>query len=940
MTTVIQRAFSGGELTPSLYARTDQSKYATGLRTMRNFFTMRHGGAANRPGTQYVCEVNDSSKTVKMLPFVFNSEQTYVLEFGNLYMRVIRNGVPQYDLNVIIEDISQEAACMVTATAHGLSAGDEVYISDVEGMTELNERNFKITNVNTDDFTLQEMDGLTDVDSRNFTAYDSGGTAQRVYEIATPYVEADLQELEISQSADVITIVHPTYSPRELSRSGHTSWSLDEITFAPTMTQPTGCTGSVGVAGSGTTRYKITAVNAETFEESLGGLNTTSKTITGITQADPGVVTATSHGFNNGDIVYIDGVVGMTELNGLEFEVANKTANTFELKGVDTSAYTAWSSGGTVNQVSVVLTSAAAPTAANPNTLSWAIVDGAGEYNVYKELNGVYGFIGIAGSNSYSDDASVEPDTTETPPEPRKPFSGTDNFPATTGIYQGRQLYGNLNNDTERNFASRSGDRKNFSNRSPLQDDDPVTWNLPGRQVNQIRHYLDLGTLLVFTSNGEWEVQGDASGVLKPGQINPVQRGYNGSAKLPPIVIGNTALYVQARGSIIRDLAYEFASDGYQGNDLTIFSAHLFDGYTIRDWAYQQIPHSIVWVVRSDGTLLGCTYIKEQQMLAWHRHDFQDGTVEQVVCVPEGANDALYVVVKRTIDGHTRRYIERFHQRLFSDIKDSVFMDSSLTYDGRNTNSSHTMTLSGGSDWDYEETLTLTSSAAYFTAADVGNEIHLTGSDGTLIRFTITGYTSTTVVTGTAHKDVPAAMQGVAISEWGKAVDEVSGLWHLEGEAVSVFADSFVVANPNNSAYTAISVADGAISLAKKYVVIHVGKPYTCDIETLDIDSLQTEPMIDKRKLVNKVFAYVEESRGLFAGTEAPASDSSFDNLNEFKLRNDEDYDSPAALLTEPIEITTQTTWTKTGHVFIRQTDPVPATILAIAPAGFLPFRQ
>src|SRR3990172_12607873 len=92
MSTVAQRSFAGGEIAPSLYARVDVVKYATGLRTCRNFLIQRHGGAANRPGTEFITEVKDSSKVVKLIPFIFNSDQTYMLEFGDLYMRIIRNG--------------------------------------------------------------------------------------------------------------------------------------------------------------------------------------------------------------------------------------------------------------------------------------------------------------------------------------------------------------------------------------------------------------------------------------------------------------------------------------------------------------------------------------------------------------------------------------------------------------------------------------------------------------------------------------------------------------------------------------------------------------------------------------------------------------------------------------------------------------------------------
>jgi hypothetical protein len=164
-----------------------------------------------------------------------------------------------------------------------------------------------------------------------------------------------------------------------------------------------------------------------------------------------------------------------------------------------------------------------------------------------------------------------------------------------------------------------------------------------------------------------------------------------------------------------------------------------------------------VWAVRSDGVLLGLTYVREHEIVAWHHHDFENGIVENVCVVPENDEDAVYLCVKRTIDGSDVRYIERMQTRAVQDIKDLVIMDSAITYDGRNTNGSHTMDLSGGTTWDNTETLTLTSSTAFFASTDVGNQIHLNtvDADGNItdqIRFTIKAFSSSTVVTGKAHK--------------------------------------------------------------------------------------------------------------------------------------------------------------------------------------------
>lgn len=941
MSTVSQRSFAGGEIAPALYARVDVSKYATGVRTLRNFQVMRHGGAQNRAGTTFVDEVSDSSKTVRLIPFIYSADQTYVLEFGNLYMRVIKDGSHIYEASQNITAITNANPCVVTyAGADNYANGDEVYVSGIVGPigTFLNNRNFKVVNVNAgaNTFELDYMDG-TNVNSTSFGAYTSGGTLKEVYTITTPYLEADLPDLQYVQSADVLTIVHPDYEPRELARLAEASWTLSLISFVPGIDQPDGGNMTSVAAGANSYRYRVTAVAEESYEESVPGFEAT-KVITGATQANPVVITSAAHGYSNGDEVYITGVLGMTELNGERYTIAGVAANTFQLSGVDGTGFTAYSSGGTVARTYIRVDAAAVPTSTNPHTVNWTAVTGAVEYNIYKEKNGVYGYLGTSATTDF-DDTGVDQDVTDTPPVERNPFEGSGNYPSAVTYYQQRLGFAATDNDIEKVWFSRAGQFKNFTVSSPIKDDDAITFSMAGRQVNRVKHMIDIGTLAIFTTGGEWAVEGGSGGVLLPGEINPKQYSYNGASSLAPIVIGSNALYVQGRGSIVRDFRFDFEVDGYRGNDLTIFSAHLFDDNQIVDWAYQQVPHSILWAVRDDGVLLGLTYVREQDMVAWHRHD-TDGLVENVVVVPEDTEDALYMVVKRTIGGATKRYIERVSTRNFATIKDATFLDSFLSYDGRNTNTSHTMTLSG-SGWTYTDTLTLTSSAAYFSSTEVGNEIHLTGSDGTIIRAEITAYTSTTVVSVKPNKTVPVSMRATAISSWARAVDEVSGLWHLEGEEVSIFADGFVVANPNNEAYDVATVDDGSISLDKCYSVIHVGLPYTSDIETLNIDTAQGETIADKKQLISKVTLFVEESRGAWVGPKPPEDETTdfLGGLTEVKVRNDETYDEPVELRTGTIDVNIKSEWNSNGRIFVRQTDPIPLSVLAVAPAGLFPFR-
>ncbi len=754
MISLIQRTFAGGELAPAVYARADLAKYQTGARTLRNFFVGRHGGAINRPGTEFICAVKDSSKTVRLIKFVFNASQTYVLEFGNLYMRVIRDGAQ-----------------------------------------------------------VESAPGVP-------------------YEIVTPYLEADLLTLQFIQSADVVTIVHPTYAPRELTRTAHTSWTLATITFTPSIAAP-GSVINSGAAGA-TNSWVVTTIKAETFEESVASTATT----------------------------------------------------------------------------------AAAATV----TVSWAAVAGAQEYNVYKQINGIYGFIGTAGGTSFVD-GGITPDTTGSPPVARTLFASATNYPSTVSYFQQRRCFANTDTSPEKIWASKSGMPKNFSISSPLQDDDAVTFSISGRQVNEVRFLLEVGKLVVLTSGGEWTVDGAGDGVLTPTAINLKQQGYSGCAEIAPIVISNSALFVQARGTIVRDLRYDLQTDGYNGRDLSIFANHLFEGYTLVDWDYQQIPHSVVWAVRSDGTLLGLTYVREHEVWGWHRHDTGDGdTFERVCSIPEGTEDAVYVVVKRTVDGETVRYIERLHSRLIGDLAaDAFFVDSGLSYDGRHTGAT-TMTVSSAGTWTVDDNLTLTASVATFAAGDVGTAEYVLRLGAESVRCIVTAYTSTTIVTVKPSRTVPVALRAVAAADWGKALNTVTGLGHLEGRTLSVLGDGSV--EPQ-----VVVSASGTIELSHAYELIHAGLPIEADLETLDPESVNAETIADKKKHLTSVTLRVESSRGIFAGPDE-------DHLYEYKQRTTETYGEATALTTGLVEVPVLATWNNHGRTLIRQSDPLPLTVLAVIPNG------
>jgi hypothetical protein len=413
---------------------------------------------------------------------------------------------------------------------------------------------------------------------------------------------------------------------------------------------------------------------------------------------------------------------------------------------------------------------------------------------------------------------------------------------------------------------------------------------------------------------------------------------------MKPIKVDGGALFVEGNGSVVRTFGFDYQVDGYRGNEASIFSAHLFDGYELQDWAHQRRPHSFVWMVRDDGILLGMTYVPEQQVMAFHRHDFLNGLVESVCSVREGIEDVVYLVINRTIDGVQKRFIERMANRQIETITDAVFVDSASEYNGTNTDDGHTMTISGGTTWEAGEALTLTSSTGFFTADDAtdGNAIHITSATGRLLRFQIQTYSSSTVVQGVADRDVPANLQGVARSTWGKAVRKITGLTHLEGRNVTVVGDGFLIANPNLSDFDLITVASGEIEFETPHVIIYVGEPIVADLETLNLDVIGDRITVDVTKQISGMTMWLQDARGLYVGASPPDDDSQDPiegletMLEEIKIRYEEGYDEPTALRSGIVSENVPGQFNDHGRVFARQLNPFPAGILAIAPAGYV----
>lgn len=750
------RSFAGGEIAPEMYGRIDLDKMQTGLAKVENFEILSHGPARNRAGFKWVNEVKDSTKRVRLIPFAYSAEQTMVLEVGDGYCRFHTQGATLLEASKVITAISQPAG-LVTSAGHGYSNGDWVFLDDIVGMTQLNTRFAVVSDSAANTFRIKDFSGAY-ITTGTYSAYVSGGTVARVYQIAQPFAEAHLFDVHYTQSADVLSVVHPTYAPRELRRIGATNWQVSTISFVPGINPPASTGVATGGPGGGTpvnTYYVSTAISADTLEES---------------EASPASAAALI------DLTVVGNYVDVTP----------------------------------------------------------AAVAGSLRYNIYKlKTGGLYGYIGQSDGTAFRDD-NIEPDMSQTPPESLAPFVGAGNYPSAVTYVEQRRAFAATDNRTQHLWMTRSATESNLTQSVPLRDDDAIVMPIKASQQNRIRHLVPLVDLLAFTVGGEFRIFAKNSDALTPASATPKAQSYVGANNVQPAIAENAVLYAQASGGHVREFAYTgegLAGAAFSNMDISVLAPHLFDGYTMVDMAFSRTSTCpVLWVVRSDGVLLGMTYVPGQNVRAWHQHT-TDGLFESCCCVAEGGEDVLYVVVQRTINSRQVRSIERLHTRQFTNQEDAFFVDCGLSYSG----------------------------------------------------------TATTIITG---------------------------LWHLEGRSVVALADGAVV--------DGLTVTAGTVELPALASVVHVGLVINAELQTLPV-SYQTDEAFGQGvvKDVNKVHLRVSRSGAMHVGPTGG-------RMVEAKRRTTESYGEAPALRTGWDHLNVAPKWDDDAGVTVQMRTPLPLTVLAM----------
>ena len=965
----LQASLVGGELAPTLWGRVDIARYQNSLKVCRNFVVYPYGGVKNRAGSRYLGTVKDQTQRCRMIPFSFNTSQTYALEFGNLYMRVWSNGGPVYGL---VTNLS------------AYQSGTTYAVGDIV-------KSFNVPYQSLQAGNLAHTPASSPTYWAPMNTVTIGGANYYLVEIATPYLTADLPLLKFTQSADVMTIAHPNYPTQQLKRYANDHWtmtafnylngpfqsqnidlnftmSVDKATGIATVTasKPVFTTAHVGLlmyleqkdygipweVGKSVSLGNLRRSDGNYYQVVGGTAGGAGPWTTGTLQPintvdiwnDGGVNWVFVHpGFGNGLIqptglttnpsatckLEVKSRLPDSLIPGAGGSVINLTNITIDgLYAVCTAA--AFAGVGTGDTVAYSITYTGISGTTTVTGTSIAIVDSPTEIRFYITLDfdidhTVFGFVSGTVQDISSGVASA--------PSYKWAFGAWGpslGYPAAVAYHQQRLVFGNNANQPQTIWMSKTGSFNDFGVSSPVLDDDAVTFTLASTKVDTIKTLMPTNRLMVLTAGGEWVVGNSAQDVITPSNISCILQGYRGASDLPPIGVGNTTIFLQRQAQVVRDLSYQFANDSFTGDDLTVFANHLMEGHQIQEWAYQQIPITCLWAVRDDGVLLGLTYMKEQQIVAWHRHD-TPGAYESVCCISEGSEDVLYAIVNRTINGATCRYVERFDTRVVTDIKDGFFVDAGLSYDGRVKTvggvssttdlTGVTVTISGGTLWSETETLNLVASSALFAypaQTDAGDQLVFMDSTGTIAyRLTIVATTDSTHATAIPNRTLPVTYQNAARSDWFMARNTFSGISHLEGQTVNILADG--------NTQTSRTVTSGTIVIDPPAYRVHVGLPITADLQTLDLSVPNIETILPKAKAIPAVRILVNESRGIWAGRD-------FTHLTESKIRSFENYDVPTNLFTGIAPIRIITSWGPEGDLCMRHTTPDPISILALIP--------
>lgn len=594
----IRSTFNAGELSPLMEGRTDVAKYNNGCKICENFIPSVQGPAVRRPGTRFVNEVKDSTDRTWLVNFRFNITQSFMLEFGDFYIRFYTN--------------------------HG-----------------------------------QVL---------------SGGLP---YEIASPYAIADLTDsdgtftLGYVQSGDIIYFTHPSYPIYKLSRISNTNWTMTAATllngpfeeqntnksiqvYASAVSGSVTLTASSGIftADHVGSLFFLQPQDLSSIKPWYAGQEWTTNPVNEKRRSDGKTYNCTTNGTPTAGKVWRTGASKPTHTYGTaaDGDYSSRTGTVVEREGLD-----------------------------------WQFVDVG------------YGYVTITGftsstvvtatvSGDYQLPAGVVGVGNKTFRWAWGSFSKANGYPEHVTFFRERLVFGK----GIKLYFSVAGDFENFAAKDDTNQvvaDRAIQVTLSSDHVDDIEWIIPSQGLLIGTSETEFAcTEATTNQAFGPANVKIEQQTSDGSRGVYPVTVGFSTLFVQRSGRKLKEIAYNFQQNGYTTNDMTVLSEHITQGGLVSmDW--HQEPYVALWAARTDGALLGFTFNKEQDVIGWHRHALGgSGVVECVSTMPnpDKSRDDLWLIVRRTINGVTKRYIEYMEReyRTGDAQADAFYVDCGLTYSG------------------------------------------------------------------------------------------------------------------------------------------------------------------------------------------------------------------------------------------------------------------
>lgn len=686
----IQTSFAAGEISPALFGRPDLAKYGSGLRRCENFVIHPHGGITKRSGMRFVAKAKGKCRLVE---FEYSIGQTYVLEFGDRYVRFYRNGA-----QIVSGGVPYELATPYPlADVAGLSFTQS---ADVLYVVHKNHRPKELYRVNDTSWVLADF------------AFKNGPWRTH---------GADMEAVTVGLSAKTGNVALTASAP--LFKAGHVGGLFSVVHHVDEVTQK--ASGDAGgtyvssyvVGGSESyesgeqthTRYFFTVPDAEAAKFAVGRKVTVGSALYTVASFSGSRVTFSpalswSAGTVNCSVQMPSSLDSWTKevtaYKGWRLESGGFWGGTVVLEYWDEDE-SAWVKYKTyTSEVYAEGTSSSCGNAKNysdqdtvdkptrlrvrAESFTTFVPEGNSEQDRgYFQLSAnaaehraVMRITAVASGTSASALVLTEAAATKaTVNWEEGAWSDAQGWPSAAGFYQERLVMGSTREQPQSWWMSKTGDYYDFGTSFEVLDDEAISGSLVSRKMFNLKYFVSLGDLLIMTSGGEWKLSsGAAGGAVTPSNVDVGLQGNRGCADIAPEVIGNMILFVQSRGLRIRDLGYEYASDSYTGNDLTVLARHLFEGHEIVDWAFALEPDSMCWAVRDDGLLIGMTYVREHEVIAWARYP-TDGMVEGIASVISPGADLVYLCVKRGGE----RFIEVMEPKEAAVAADAFMVDAGVT---------------------------------------------------------------------------------------------------------------------------------------------------------------------------------------------------------------------------------------------------------------------